>query len=465
MANKTSLLVRHEARSPKGQDALQHYATAVGVMKEREPGDPTSWAYQAAIHGTESAPLSLQRQCEHESWFFFPWHRIYLYCFEQIVRKAVVASGGPDDWTLPYWNYDLGGEFASLPEPFRQPAGAQNPLFVAGRRPYYNAGGPLPELVSSEDEALALREFIGNAMFGGNNRSPHRPRFWGQPGLPEETPHGTVHVQLGGWMRNPEEAAQDPIFWLHHANIDRIWAVWNEREGNANPTESGWSDHRFEFFDEEGNQVAKVCGEVTETSLLGYTYDPAPGGGSVEEVSPTPSQPPTPPPGAPAEPRFVGASEEAVTLEGGSTEVPVEIDPRAREEVLEAAEPEDPRNLYINVEEIRGETTPDTVYAMYLNLPDEPISADYDSRYLTTLSFFGIERTTDPADDEAPHGMRVSTEVGDVIRILRDETDWSRERLRICFRPVVPDPSAEMPAEARELLESSHRTEHAPIEI
>lgn len=465
MANGNQLLVRHEARSPQGQEALQHYATAVGAMKERNSEDPTSWDYQAAIHGTESNPLSLQKQCEHESWYFFPWHRIYLYYFEQIVRQAVVEAGGPEDWTLPYWNYDLGGEFASLPEPFRQPADESNPLYVGVRRPYYNAGGPLPELVSTEEAALALREFIGNAMFGGNNKSPHRPRFWGQSGLPEETPHGTVHVQVGGWMRNPEEAAWDPIFWLHHANIDRIWAVWNEREGLPNPVESGWTDHTFEFFDAGGNQVGKTCGEVTETALLGYTYDPPPGGGTVEEVVPTPTEPPQPEPGAPTEPKFVGATEGTTILEGESTQVPLDIESAGQEEVLETANPDGPTHLYVNIEEIRGDSTPDTVYATYLNLPEEATDADYENRYLTTLSFFGLERTTDPADDEAPHGMRVSAEATEIIRRLRDESDWDRERLWICFRPVVPEPSVEMPEEARELLDSSHVSRHAPIEI
>lgn len=429
------MFTRYEARSPQGSAALEHYAGAVATMKGRDPDDPTSWAYQAAIHGTHSAPLSLQRQCEHESWFFFPWHRLYLYYFEEIVRKAVVDNGGPDDWALPYWNYGLGGENAALPEPFREPAGAGNALFVGGRNPYYNNGGTLPSMLADEERALALREFIGNAMFGGGNRGPLRPRFAGQAGVPEIRPHGAVHVEIGGWMRDPEAAAQDPIFWLHHANIDRIWAVWNEREGKANPDENGWLDHSFEFFDAAGDQVARTCGEATETRLLDYTYDPSPAG-TVEEVTP-PSQP-TPSGEPPSEPKFVGAGEESVPLVGESVEVPVEIEPQAQEEVLESADPEDPRHLYLNIEEIRGEKTPSTVYAMYLNLPDEPSSEDYERRYIGNLAFFGIERTTEPNGDEAPHAMRISMEVGDVVRWLRDETDWDRQQLRVCIRPVVP---------------------------
>jgi tyrosinase len=447
------MFTRYEAQSSEGATALEHYATAVGVMKERAPDDPTSWSYQAAIHGTLSSPLSLQKQCEHESWFFFPWHRLYLYYFEEIVRKAVVDHGGPDDWALPYWNYGLGGPNASLPEPFRQPANSANPLFVGGREPFYNNGGELPDMLSDEVQALALREFIGNAMFGGGNKGPLQPRFAGQAGPPEIRPHGAVHVEIGGWMRDPEQAAQDPIFWLHHSNIDRIWAFWNEREGKANPGEGGWVNHQFKFFDAAGDEVTRACGEATTTQMLDYTYDPSPTG-TVEEV--TPQTEPTPSGESPSEPKFVGISDETEPLVGESTEVSVEIEPEAQEEVLEAADPEDPRHLYLNVEEIRGEKTPGTVYAMYLNLPEEPSSADYDQRYVGNLAFFGIERTTRPNGDEVPHAMRISVEVGDVIQRLRDETDWDRKQLRVCFRPVVPKGAEEAGGEALAPYEEAH---------
>ena len=43
--------------------------------------------------------------CEHDSWFFLPWHRIYIHFFEKIVAKIVADMPfGPKDWALPYWN-------------------------------------------------------------------------------------------------------------------------------------------------------------------------------------------------------------------------------------------------------------------------------------------------------------------------------------------------------------------------
>lgn len=437
------MFIRHEAQSPQGEEALTHYAGAVAVMKSRPVDQTDSWLYQAGIHGATAPPHKLWNQCEHLSWYFLPWHRMYLYYFERIVRKAVVEAGGPADWALPYWNYSLGGENAKLPEPFREPADPNtNPLYVAQRVERYNKANPdpLPNRVIDQTKALERPNYIGNAEFGGHEAEPGKG-FWGLQGRVEETPHNNVHSTLGGLMGNPKTAAQDPIFWLHHSNIDRIWAVWNESEHRQDPAEEAWLTQEWHFFDDDGSEPSKKSSEVRQTIPdLDYTYDPSPAG-IVEELVPPP--PPPPPPDAPPppeEPKFVGASEETVPLEGEPIEVPVEIDPRARKEVLEAADPEDPRHLYLNVEDITGETNPAIVYGIYMNLPRDPNQEDYDRHYLGNLSFFGIEEASAPPDDSHPHGMRVSVEVGDLIRSLRDESDWDQENLRVCFWPVTPPP-------------------------
>ncbi|HEU4945001.1 MAG TPA: tyrosinase family protein, partial [Solirubrobacterales bacterium] len=110
-----SPLIRREVRSLSPEDKILHaYSEAVRVMQERSDEDPTSWYYQAAIHGNEEAsPQPLWNQCKHGTWFFVAWHRMYLYYFEQIVRAAIEKLGGPEDWAIPYWNYGLNGVNAS----------------------------------------------------------------------------------------------------------------------------------------------------------------------------------------------------------------------------------------------------------------------------------------------------------------------------------------------------------------
>jgi Common central domain of tyrosinase len=435
------VFTRYEVNSPQGEDALSHYAEAVAAMKSRPEDRTDSWLYQAGIHGSTAPPRKLWNQCEHLSWYFLPWHRMYLYYFERIVRKAVVDAGGPEDWALPYWNYSLGGDNAKLPRAFREPADGSNPLYVAGRVGRYNNGDPLPHRVIDQTQALARPNYIGNAEFGGHEAEPGKG-FWGLQGRVEETPHNNVHSTLGGPMGNPKTAAQDPIFWLHHSNIDRIWAVWNESENRTDPTQPAWLGQSWHFFDADGSEPSKTSSEVLKTIPdLDYTYDPSPAGMVEELVPPPPPPPPADAPPPPEEPEFVGASEETVPLEGEPTEVPVSIPPQATEEVLETADPKHPGHVYLNIEDITGEENPAIVYGIYVNLPQEPTQEEFDRHYLGNLSFFGIEQTSEPADDSHPHGMRVSYEVGDLIRSLQDDSDWDRERLRICFWPVTPPPT------------------------
>src|SRR5256885_15540262 len=51
-------------------------------------------------------------------------------------------------------------------------------------------------------------------------------------GAIESNPHNLVHIMVGGlqepygFMSDPDYAALDPIFWVHHCNVDRLWAAW-----------------------------------------------------------------------------------------------------------------------------------------------------------------------------------------------------------------------------------------------
>src|SRR5260370_23155567 len=57
------------------------YAKAVADMQGRPVSDPTSWTFQAGIHGSTATPPpgANWNQCQHSSWYFLSWHRAYLY--------------------------------------------------------------------------------------------------------------------------------------------------------------------------------------------------------------------------------------------------------------------------------------------------------------------------------------------------------------------------------------------------
>jgi tyrosinase len=464
MPGKGSAFVRREVWSLKPDDPIiTYYGKAVKAMRERPQDKPTSWTYQAAIHGTEATGKDpLWNQCQHGTWFFLPWHRMFLYHFEEIVRAAVIDAGGPADWALPYWNYGLGGRHAKLPLAFRRPKlsdGDPNPLYVSERAPGINSGASLPTIAISPAKALARRHFIGAAEFGGGITEPGQ--FWSRTGRLEDTPHNAVHGFVGGregLMGNILAAALDPIFWLHHANIDRLWSVWSEAPGHADPAQPKWRGQSFRFFDKHGHEVAMKCGKVLETKAdLGYIYDTAAG-------PPAAAAPAAPPPGpAPAaamkdvEPQMIGASEQSLELTGVPASVAVRIDREA------AAAAKDPSlHVYLNVEDIEGESNPGTVYGIYADLPPDAPPDLEPAYHVGNLSFFGIDRARDPRGDEHGHGLRVAVDITGLARDLEARDEWAGHELTVTFRPLTLNPP-EVPDE--EDLVSPPDHEDTPIRI
>lgn len=251
----------------------------INVMKSRSSTDPTSWAFQSAIHGSMSTNLKPgMNTCQHGSFFFLSWHRMFLYYFERILRKA----SGSSTFSLPYWNYSDVSSQAALPASFRSPKNSSNPLYVSQRDAAINAGGYLPASVVSYKAAFAKTAFattnVSDPGFGGLIVSG--PVHFNNPhSAIENQPHDVVHVTIGGWMSDPFTAAQDPIFWLHHANIDRLWDKWlRQGSSRANPTgNSAWMNTSFTFYDENGKAVSMKGSQIVDmVSQLNYRYDDMP---------------------------------------------------------------------------------------------------------------------------------------------------------------------------------------------
>src|SRR4051794_24338561 len=131
------------------------YAKAIQTMQGRQfPADQTNYEYQANMHGSNTTgsrgPDGVWNMCQHQTWFFLPWHRMYILWFEHIVRDIVRAQGGPSNWALPYWNWQAN---RVLPPAFREqtlPAsagGGPNPLFRPARVAPVNNGTPMAPAV------------------------------------------------------------------------------------------------------------------------------------------------------------------------------------------------------------------------------------------------------------------------------------------------------------------------------
>ena len=177
---------------------LQLFKDTVRTMRANtNSNSPLSWAYWVNAH---------VNYCPHGSPYFLAWHRGYLYYFEQQLR----AIAGPS-LSLPYWDYY---KYPRIPAEFTN-SSSTNSLYVS-------------RTGSNVYSALSLAPFSSTVInFQRNTSNAFEPSI-------ESAPHNPVHNLIGGEMANMT-SPRDPIFFLHHCNIDRLWNAWVQAGGKRVP--------------------------------------------------------------------------------------------------------------------------------------------------------------------------------------------------------------------------------------
>lgn len=246
-------------------------------MKNLPSTDPRSWSGLVEAH---------HKHGPHGNWYFLPWHRAFLLAVEAIGAELL----GDSNFALPYWDWT---EFRQLPREMvaANVGGSPNSLFHAGRTMTGNA--TLSEVLApfgvdaenifgrgAVDAILASGSF---QLFGSlkpaeqNNIDESWQRSRGSKSKLEREPHDYGHGAVGGDMGNPAVSPNDPIFYMHHGNVDRIWAKWNAN-GNANDPSPLWRDFVFRAnlptADGSPNPDVTVS-QLEDVSALGYLYDDA----------------------------------------------------------------------------------------------------------------------------------------------------------------------------------------------
>jgi tyrosinase len=370
---------------------------------------------------------------------------MYLHHFEEIVRAAVIAQGGPQDWTLPYWNYERSAQAAKIPPAFtatKLPDGSPNPLRVANRRPAVNSGVQMPAEFASSTDAMDDDHFItpvdGTAGGFGGPQTDFHHGFDGSKGDLELQPHDIVHGWVAGLMNNPDTAALDPIFWLHHANIDRLWETWRITVG-ADPTDSKWLKKKFKLRDKSGASVEMAVSDVVDTKMLNYTYDKLPAVPHVAAVAAQRKE------GVPMPSRrtvkTIAQHDKPVQLgrEGASAELAVGALPPIPAAAVAGEEP----RFYLRLADITGVNNPDIIYGVYVNLPDGADDATRKKHRVGLVSFFGIEHTTSEGSKD-PKPLSYSFDVTDVVGALTAGGELNR--LRVSLLPMEGTEEASGPA-------------------
>jgi tyrosinase len=431
--------------------------------------------------------------------YFLPWHRAYIYFYEVIIRAKVAELGGPDDWALPYWNYSY-YDASSQPDPWTRsglpwvfcqaelPDRSPNPLFLdatrRGLQPTWPDGQPmhLSTLTPYYDQAYGQRTWL-----------PLSRQVRGFNWTLDGQPHGAVHNDTGsgdslisatGWMQYTQLAGFDPIFWLHHSEIDRFWVGWNAGGGqdpNAQ-TDPAWADAsddkiktRWNFWKDGNieNVVVVKPGEMIDPANLDpskfpYSYEfqnlpeppprqPGPAiaakavsdmGGLAQPAAAAPTEAVGAAAGAAPAEAAGTAAPEASARELGSSDEPVEVhhDPVTTRVSLPPEAPdllrgfdadvdETPPRVYLHLDDVIAKG-PAGNYEVYLNNTDvDRETAGQVPHYVGLLSSFGANHSH--GGGHGPHGVSAVFDITELVAYLRAQGEWDESNVSVTIVPAV----------------------------
>jgi len=160
--------------------------------------------FVGALHHVKATGVVDQFASDHDLYFhsahhsshFLPWHREFLRRFEDALRTY------HPDVTLPYWNSTVD-------------TNPSDPLWDAAFMGQFDAAWGLGRALgaASLPTPADVQTVLGLATYDA---------FW--PDL-EVDIHNPPHNWVGGVMATGASPG-DPVFYLHHAWIDLLWAQW-----------------------------------------------------------------------------------------------------------------------------------------------------------------------------------------------------------------------------------------------
>lgn len=289
-------------------EELQTFMKAVGFMRNNyKLRDPRQWDNYALVHALHCTEANKAHPQVHWGWNFLPWHRGYLYFLERILANILTNELGLDGtkFALPYW--DWSHQHGMPNTKIREQAGLSSPffgydptkedmtaddglgfdnsaLYDGNRGPTIQKPqmDPANELTAESKEHVAITRYYMSSDYINMCLASPWDQFGGQPvtdrntgqGLIEAGPHNCGHDWVGirfGKNRNMGTlrcAAVDPIFFMHHCNIDRIWSLYSLPQ--PDPT-GDWGKPVYHWTDIDGKQVIATAEDII-TKFTNISY-------------------------------------------------------------------------------------------------------------------------------------------------------------------------------------------------
>ncbi|KAK2880013.1 hypothetical protein FQN49_000648 [Arthroderma sp. PD_2] len=315
------------------------YIQALRAFQYSDQKDIRSHYSIASVHGLPFGPWDGGMQssrdqgyCLHDSTLFPLWHRPYLALHEEMIwtHAQKIAASYPQNvrakyveaaktLRIPYWDWASNPEIPrSMTSPqinVNTPSGVKsidNPLYQYKFDPSAEKGFPAGDKFTSWDHSTRFPDGDGNShneraqrLMKSNGASLRTTVYqllssesdystFSTQALPDrdpynnvETVHGYVHGFVGGegHMTYIPWSAYDPIFWLHHTNVDRLIAIWQAlypdsyvkpvpNRGGSYVTEPGTVEDGnsplYPFHVNDNTHYTANTARYTKT--FGYTY-------------------------------------------------------------------------------------------------------------------------------------------------------------------------------------------------
>lgn len=241
---------------PAAAPEARLFGTAAELNRPLSWWDLFTWWHVTAM----SWPTGATSNRAHRGPVFLPWHRLYL----RRLEEAIQAVTGDPTFALPYWDWSEDGE---LPRAAQRTApiwsilgpsrgqitqgplaqfrvrlfqnAADQRLYAGPPRPVWrDAGRGVPGLPDRTDRVWTLADGLFDTPGWNETADSFRNKLEGFQDPRESTPrpgpfmHNRVHVWMGGDMA-PGSSPNDPVFWLNHCNVDRLWEAWMRRRGRT----------------------------------------------------------------------------------------------------------------------------------------------------------------------------------------------------------------------------------------
>ncbi|KAI8611859.1 hypothetical protein BC830DRAFT_1245407 [Chytriomyces sp. MP71] len=214
-------------------NAIWKLKQAPSILGQRNRYDDFSW-----IHDTYVQQI-------HHTAIFLPWHREFIRAFEKELQKLDSSV------FLPYWDWGFNAN-----NPF-----ANTAIFGSGAYSFGTRGSPhnpcVPDgafssLPDNDGQCIA-RCYLNNVVLADDTTlSPaiYYSSNYDQLAWVIEAAHDNVHDYVGGQNGGGRagdlyvvtRSTNDPLFYLNHANVDRLWWAWQQNNPKLAGTYSNYGN-------------------------------------------------------------------------------------------------------------------------------------------------------------------------------------------------------------------------------